>query len=76
MARGSGRTLGLGPLSVARLYRLYSGARKVGRGHGMTPSGRYAGDDFVACADHWSPLTEEVVAGKRSARMCVMYRAV
>lgn len=50
-----------------------SGARKVGIGHGMTPSGRYAGDDFVAYAYRWSPLTGEVVAGKRSVRMCVMY---
>lgn len=49
---------------------------KVSTGRAVTPSRRYASDDFVANADCQALLMGEVVAGKGSGRMCVMYRAV
>lgn len=63
-----------GPLSVAGFtYSVQQtgslGRARVGKvstGCGVTPSRRYANDDFVAFADCWSSLTEDVVAGKGS----------
>lgn len=52
------------------------GAALAPSGPGVTPSGRYANDDF--CGICWLLVTTDWGSGGRkgSGRMCVMYRAV
>lgn len=68
--------LGFTHCAAGQLSLKVPGVEKVSTGHAVTPSRRYANDDFVANADCQSVLTGEVVAGKGSGRMCVMQFAV